>query len=391
MLWHVRAVLEDRPGSLAALAASCGDQNVNVLGLEIFPTADGRVVDSLVLHAPGGWQAADVEQLCRLAGAGDPVAFACSPHALEDQPVRWLRAAAAVAAEPARLEPQLARLLAAFPDDGVPGLETLRLEDGPGPAVRLTRAVPFTEAEAARAGELRKVAAEALAREAGAAAPAAAPTANPAATPGPTAGAGEVVVRTATSADVDAVVAMHERCSAETLQRRYHAPTLRVGRSLALALLEPAGGTSMVLEADGHVVGVGLLAVGPDGPELGLMVEDRWQRQGHGTRLLRALSVEAAERGAVELSCAVLPDNEAVLRTIRRSGLRALVSYADGLTHYKLLVGRLAGRRTPRRRASRPAMGDVTTPLVSLLHERSELREVYRPAAAIDQAVRGGA
>jgi hypothetical protein len=36
-------------------------------------------------------------------------------------------------------------------------------------------------------------------------------------------------------------------------------------------------------------------------------------------------------------------------------------------------------------------MGEVTTPLVALLRDRSELREVYPPADFIDQAVRGGA
>lgn len=389
MLWHVRALLEDRPGSLAAIATSCGDQNVNVLGLEIFPTVDGRVVDALVLHSPGGWEARDVEQLCLLAGATTATAVACSPHALEDQPVRWVRAAAAVTHDPGRLQGQLARLLEAVPDDGVPGLEELVLADGAGPAVRLTRRVPFTDAEVARAAELRRVATEAMPRH------------DATATTGPTDRAGSagsagstrstVIVRPGSAADVDAVVAMHERCSADTLRLRYHAPTPRIGTGLARSLLEPDGGTSLVLVAGEDVVGIGMVAGGPDGPELGLMVEDRWQRQGHGTRLLRALAVEAASRGEDEITCAVLPDNEAVLRTIRRSGLRALVSYSDGFTQYRVLVARLAGRTMQRRRSNRPTMGEVTTPLVSLLHERAELREVYRPAAAIDQAVRGGA
>lgn len=396
MLWHVRALLEDRPGALASLAASCGEQNVNVLGLEIFPTADGRVLDALVLHTPGGWDASDVEQLCLLAGATGPTAVACSAHALEDQPVRWVRAAASVAAAPARLETQLARLLEALPDEGTPGMEVLVLDGGPGPTVRLTRGVAFTEAEVARATELRRLAAAALAtrEEApppGASQPSPTRVTSPAATltaPAPT---GTPVLRAGTAADVPAVLAMHERCSAETLRRRYHAPAPRLRERLALALLEPAGGQSMVLVADEEVVGVGMLVEGPDGTELGLMIEDRWQRQGHGTRMLRALAVEAARRGADEVVCAVEPDNDAVLRTIGRSGLRALVSYADGLTQYKVLVARLAGRGHPRRRSNRPAMGEITTPLVSLLHERSELREIYRPAAAIDQAVRGGA
>ena len=45
MLWQVRTLLEDRPGALAALSVGCGDQLVNILGLQIFPAPDGRVVD----------------------------------------------------------------------------------------------------------------------------------------------------------------------------------------------------------------------------------------------------------------------------------------------------------------------------------------------------------
>ncbi|MGH3371789.1 MAG: ACT domain-containing protein, partial [Nocardioidaceae bacterium] len=125
MLWQVRALLHDRPGAMAALAAACGERSVNILGLQIFPAADGRVVDELVLHTPGGWTAWDVEDLCVLAGVADPVVAECSAHALEDQPVRYLRAAQAVTDRPELLEVQLCRLLDAYPADGAAEHETL--------------------------------------------------------------------------------------------------------------------------------------------------------------------------------------------------------------------------------------------------------------------------
>ena len=49
MLWQVRAVVKDRPGAVAALAASFGAAGVNILALEILPTGGGCVVDELVL------------------------------------------------------------------------------------------------------------------------------------------------------------------------------------------------------------------------------------------------------------------------------------------------------------------------------------------------------
>lgn len=154
----------------------------------------------------------------------------------------------------------------------------------------------------------------------------------------------------------------------------------------------------MLLTVDHHVVAAGMFC--SDGAaeesgqaELGLMVEDAWQRRGQGARLLRALAVEAANRGLETLVCLVQPDNKAVLRTIRRAGLRARASYAGGLVQYRIPIGKLraSAEATARRRNNRPLMGDVASGLVPLLHERRELREVYAPADFIDQSVRGGA
>lgn len=381
MLWQVRTLLEDRPGALAALAVGCGDQLVNILGLQIFPAADGRVVDELVLHTPGGWTAQDIEQLFVLAGVDEAAVAECSPHALEDQPTRYLRAAQVVTDEPALLEDQLSRLLGAFPSDGLPGLDTLELDDEEGPAVRLSRSVPFTDTEIARARELRRVAASVPA---------------PVWAPDP-AGPDEVVVRRGRAADATALVAMHARCSSETVRRRYHAPLPRLSPRLARALLEPAGGLSLVMTVGEEIVAIGMLAPDPSGDdgteaEIGLLVEDRWQRQGHGTTLLRALVVEASLRGLETVTCQVDPGNQAVLPTISRAHLRARVSVLDGLTQYRVSVRDVTETAAEiRRRSNRPAMGEVTTPLVALLHGRRDLRGVYAAADLIDQAVRGGA
>ncbi len=47
---------------------------------------------------------------------------------------------------------------------------------------------------------------------------------------------------------------------------------------------------------------------------------------------------------------------------------------------------------TPDRPTPRPWLrGRVTRPLVDLLHERQELREIYAPADIIDRAIRDSA
>lgn len=382
MLWKVRALLEDRPGAMAALAVRCGERSVNILGLQIFPAADGRVLDELVLYSPGGWREADVEELFRLPGVRTPSVTRAAPQELEDQPVRYLRAAQLVRDEPGRLEQVLCRLLDAVPGPGRPDAPTLVLDGDDGVPVTLARDTGFTDTEVARARELRRLVGPA--RPSGAAGPA------------PRLGAAPDLRRGALT-DTDALIALHERCSAATLYRRFHAPVARVTPRMARALLEPPGGVSLLLTVDGEVVGAGVFSPDPSGEEpttadVGLLVEDAWQRRGHGTRLLRSLAEEAAGAGFDTLSCLVLPENDAVLRTVARAGLRARTRYVDGVVQHRVPLGALTpGPGRGRRRGSRSAMGGGTSGLVSLLHERAELRQVYPPADLIDQAVRGGA
>ena len=370
MWWQVRAVLEDRPGALASLANRCGQEAVNILGLQVFPSLEGRVVDELVLHTADDWTAADVERLVRQDGVEEAVVEPCPPHVLEDQPVRYLRAARAVMRDPETLADELRRTLGAGS-----GAYSLVIDDGDGQPLMLSRSAPFTDIEVARAKELRHVALLAAPSAAAAVVPA---------TGGP------VALRPGTADDVQALIAMHGRCSAETLYRRFHAPVPRLTSRMARSLLEPLDGFSMVLTADDAVVGCGLVAREGDTFEIGLLVEDGWQHRGHGTRLLAALVKASVERGAESLTCYVQPDNEAVLGTIRRAGMRAHVSHVDGITACRIVVGeRVAAADTPRRRrAIGSFMGSVTSPLVTLLHDRAELRPIFPAADLIDQAVR---
>ena len=62
MLWRIRTTLADRPGALAALAASCGEAGVNILGLQIFPGIES-VTDELVLRTPEGWGEGEIAEL----------------------------------------------------------------------------------------------------------------------------------------------------------------------------------------------------------------------------------------------------------------------------------------------------------------------------------------
>ena len=115
MYFRVRATLRERPGALALLAGRCGEAELNILGLQVFPDL-GKVTDELVIHAPAHWTADGVSELVSGAGADEVSVEPCTTHDLLDQPTRWLTAAYDVTADPALLPTMLDRLLG--PDPG---------------------------------------------------------------------------------------------------------------------------------------------------------------------------------------------------------------------------------------------------------------------------------
>ncbi len=164
--------------------------------------------------------------------------------------------------------------------------------------------------------------------------------------------------------DTESVAAMHARCSDLSLFRRFHAPLPCVSTRMIHQLLAPTDGWSVLGQVDGDVVGlacaaptsapvveladleVGVLEVGV--LEVGVLVEDRHQRHGVGARLLHAVAVEAAARGHHSLQLLAQPDNDAVLATVRRTGLVARVVSHEGLLQVSVPVHRLATVDLPR-------------------------------------------
>jgi N-acetylglutamate synthase-like GNAT family acetyltransferase len=117
--------------------------------------------------------------------------------------------------------------------------------------------------------------------------------------------AGQVLlVRPATTRDLTAVAQLHRRCSAQSLLDRYHAG----GRPPAVAALDRelrSPYTFVAATSDGRVVATASLRsdlrhdVGA--AEVGLLVEDGWQRNYLGTELLLHLAGVAKAAGFVEL------------------------------------------------------------------------------------------
>ena len=115
MYFRVRTALTERPGALALLARRCGDADLNILGLQIFPDL-GRVTDELVISTPEHWTASAVIELVSGAGGDEVSVEPCTTHDLLDQPTRWLGAAQDVIADPELLPALLEKLLGAHPE-----------------------------------------------------------------------------------------------------------------------------------------------------------------------------------------------------------------------------------------------------------------------------------
>ena len=117
-------------------------------------------------------------------------------------------------------------------------------------------------------------------------------------------GSTPMIVRPSTVRDLPAVAQMHGRCSPRSLLDRYRAG----GRPPAVAALDAALRNQfsvVVALADGSVVAVGALT--PDrahnhlSAEIGLLVQDAWQRLGIGTELVTHLAGVAQVAGYHEI------------------------------------------------------------------------------------------
>ena len=119
--------------------------------------------------------------------------------------------------------------------------------------------------------------------------------------------------------DSEALLDMLGRCSPTTLFRRFHG--VSDGIVYAQHVLATAGcRDSFVAWIGKECVGLGNLHVGDDTADVGLLVEDDWQRRGVGTALLIALVRRVRERGSHFLRADVLDENRFTLQVLARVG-----------------------------------------------------------------------
>lgn len=108
-----------------------------------------------------------------------------------------------------------------------------------------------------------------------------------------------------TAADVPELLAMHGRCSPASRYARWHGHLSLFPRRYLNSMLEDEEHVAVIARVSGTLVGLASAApVAPGVREIGILVEDAWQRHGIGGQLLGATL--AASAGTAVLRAEVL-------------------------------------------------------------------------------------
>ncbi|WP_412540328.1 GNAT family N-acetyltransferase [Longispora sp. K20-0274] len=331
-LWRIRTEVDDRPGRLAALSRALADVGGNILTLTVQVDAAG-VVDEFIVETPPGVSGEAVGTALRIAGGRGVVTVPATRRDLVDEPTRALLLAGRIGAEQRNLPDLLMELLRADAARWLAEGEEADLVVPIGPArhVGLTRRLPFTLTEAARAEAfVRLLLLDGTAsRE--------------------TVSLGDgtrLPVRLLHPDDLTEVQALHRRCTAETRRARYFVARRQLTGHMWRAFCDPAWGVTYLVQAGQRAVALAHLAYTPEPgvAELAVLVEDGWQERGLGRSLVGLLVADARDRGLAELRASLLADNVRMRRLLLAHG--ATLAYGGSVVEARmgLARGRAAAR-----------------------------------------------
>jgi GNAT superfamily N-acetyltransferase len=120
------------------------------------------------------------------------------------------------------------------------------------------------------------------------------------------------------SDDTPSMLAMLGRCSSATLYQRFHG-AIKPGAIVAAQLAAEAA-ESFVARAGDDCIGVATLSVMGQRAEMGVIVEDAWQRRGAGAALVRSIVRRARELGVTCLRADLLAEHRLLIPRLARIG-----------------------------------------------------------------------
>ena len=152
--------------------------------------------------------------------------------------------------------------------------------------------------------------------------------------------AGTCSVRQAAAGDRPALERMLARCTRQTRYRRFHGPVkVFPERYLTEALSGSPLHFALVAcldedgaDEDGAVVALASCRAVDEGvAEVGILVEDEWQRRGVGSALLREIVAYAARTGLRALQAQVLAEQPWIVGLLRRHGTCTIAGAGQAL------------------------------------------------------------
>lgn len=132
-------------------------------------------------------------------------------------------------------------------------------------------------------------------------------------------------IRPAQANDVEMILAMHQRLSADSIYKRYHSPRQPTrGEIEQICALSGKNGRVLAATIPGQtplVVGMAYYVVtGQDAAETAFLVEDNYQGQGIGKRLVKHLKEQAVAQGIRFFDADVLSSNRPMIHLLRHAG-----------------------------------------------------------------------
>ena len=156
-------------------------------------------------------------------------------------------------------------------------------------------------------------------------------------------------VRAARSDDLAQLSALLDRCSPQTLYRRFHGATGGPMRREVERIADPGPRhrSWVAVGGDGTIRGTATLAWSADAqahPEVAVLVEDAWFRRGLGRALLTRLMGGARDAGAEVVVAWVQGDNMRAVRFLRAVAPGARIAFDGGELAVTVPVGHPAAR-----------------------------------------------
>jgi GNAT superfamily N-acetyltransferase len=180
---------------------------------------------------------------------------------------------------------------------------------------------------------------------------------------------GGLTVRQAAARDRPALEAMFQRCTPQTIYRRFHGQVKAFPQAYLAEALAEAPAHFAIVACDGpRVVALascrladtaatetadagrdGMAPGGSGAAELGILIEDTWQRRGLGRELLARLVAHADSLGLPELHAQVLTEQDWITRLLSPYG-ECASTFGPGVREVRLRLKLPAERALPAER-----------------------------------------